>query len=227
MPEELSLALLAELEACAKQYTGCPKTADLTFDEAIEFTADQFGFLNIGEIRLAFRLAAAGEFEGVSLRAYYGTFTVGMLGEVLAAYRQYREELVKHARRMESEATEADSAEARRKAHDREQWAARRLAGLLSAETLTVEDCMAYDHDYFLESGQLQYTPEEKMQAWKDAYGLAVSEYRERAERGALGVRLVLQKVANQQHDDGFEQVRIMFAKRLLVLRWIVSQRDK
>lgn len=82
-------AMQLELEHCATSYCGCPNTSAETMKEATRFVEDQFGHLCVPEIREAFRLAAAGKIEA-SLAAYHGTFSVRILGEVLAAYEDHR-----------------------------------------------------------------------------------------------------------------------------------------
>lgn len=221
------LALSAELEDCARTYTGCAKTDDLVFDEAVEFVIERFGYLNISEIRQAFRLAGAGEIGPVKLEAYFGTFTIVMLGSVLSAYKTYRDKISAAVVFAEKEAGLTRHEELSSRNHDRKKWAEGRLAGLLGNEGLSVDGCMVYDHEYFTESGQMEYSEEEKREAWKDAYPLTIREYQGRLESGSVGVQFVLQKVANQQHDEGFQATRIMFAKRLLVLRWIEKLRTQ
>lgn len=228
MPDQLSLALTADLETCARQYTGCPNTKTLVFDEAVDFIADQFNFLNIGEIRLAFRLAAAGYFEGVNLRAYYGTFTVGMLGEVLVAYRQYRDELVKNARRVESETAALDSGEARKRAHDMEAWEQNRMKVLLMLHEPTADNCTVYDYEFLTRRGEITLSDDEKKAMFQRRYELVVREiYRDMEDATAYRKREMLNEIEQGKqgkYSDGFRAKMIAAGKRLAVLDWIKNK---
>jgi len=225
MPDQLSLTLTADLEACARQYTGCPNTRDMVFDEAVEFIADQFHFLNIGEIRLAFRLAAAGYFDGVNLRAYYGTFTVGMLGEVLVAYRDFRDELVKQARRMESETAALDSGEARKKQHDMEAWEQNRIKALLMLHEPTASNVTVYDYEFLTRRGEIELTDDEKKAMFQRRYELVVREiYRDMEDATAYRKREMLNEIEQGKqgkYTEGFRAKMIAAGKRLAVLDWI------
>lgn len=228
MPEGIFLALGADLEACAKQYTGCPNTKEMTFDESVEFVLEQFNFLNIGEIRLAFRLAAAGYLEGVSLRAYYGTFTVGMLGEVLAAYREYRDELVKQARRMENEAAALDTGEARKKAHDMEAWETNRMKVLLMLHEPTADNCTAYDYDFLTRRGEINLNDDEKKAMFQRRYDLVVREmYRSMEDATPYRKREMLNEIEQAKqgkYTEGFRSKMTVAGKRLAVLDWIENK---
>lgn len=229
MPDQLFMALTADLEACARQYTGCPNTKEMIFDEAVEFIADQFHFLNIGEIRLAFRLAAAGQFEGVNLRAYYGTFTVGMLGEVLVAYREYRDELVKNARRAENETAALDTGAERKKQHDMEAWEQNRMKVLLMLHEPTAANCTAYDYEFLTKRGEIVLTDEEKKAMFQRRFELVSREmYRDMEDATPYRKREMMNEIEQARqgkYTEGFKAKMQVAGKRLAVLDWIEKKK--
>ena len=228
--EMFMLALVAELEGCAKQYTGCPNTKDLVFDEAAEFVIDQFGFLNIGEIRLAFRLAAAGEFEGVTLRAYFGTFTVGMLGEVLAAYKEYRGEAVRHFRTVENASAALQSGEERQRQHDMEAWEQNRIKFLKLLHEPTIDNCTAYDYEFLTRRGEINLTHEQKKAMLQRRFDAVVKEIH-RDMDGATPYRrkemtAEIESARKGKYSEGFKNKMVIAGRRLAVLDWINNQRE-
>ena len=223
------LALVAELESCAKQYTGCPNTKGLTFDEAAEFVIDQFGGLNIGEIRLAFRLAAAGEFEGVKLIAYYGTFTVGMLGEVLAAYKEYRGEAVRHFRTIENVSAALQSGEERQRKHDMEAWENNRIKFLRILHLPTIDSVTVYDYEFLTRRGEISLTDDQKRAMIERCVTQTIFEIHRDME-GATQYRrkellAEIEQAKSGKYTVGFRNKMAVIGKRLAVLDWILLQR--
>jgi len=94
-------ALSDELTFCATYYSGARGVSDDLVAEAIESTVSRFGDLGVSEIREAFRLASAGELGDVDMKAYYGQFTIVILGAVLNAYRLYRTRIAQAIRRAQ------------------------------------------------------------------------------------------------------------------------------
>lgn len=95
--ERLVFGLKIDLEFCAATYCGAPNTLPETIGEGVKFVQAQFSHFNITEIREAFRLAAAGKIEA-DLKAFYGLFTIQMLGNVLRAYDDYRTAIFREVR---------------------------------------------------------------------------------------------------------------------------------
>ena len=221
-PEPALAALGLELEYCAKAYCGAAKTDDLVYDELVEFVVTQYGHLAVGEIREAFRLAAAGKLGEVNLASYYGLFTVAMLGEVLNAYGRYRQQIVAELMKVEK------AMALPKRTWDSAAWAEQRLTALLGTEGLTVDHVTAFDYEYFHSTGQLTYTDEEKRAAWNDARGAALADLQRAAEleKNFFKQKEMRDLVARVVEgvgatEDNFVQRRTVLAKRLLVVRWI------
>ena len=89
--------LHAEIKFCATTYCAAPNTEKDVISESVRFVSTQFGNFNISEIREAFRLAAAGSIEA-DLTAYYGMFSVNILGRVLSTYQDHRTQAYREVR---------------------------------------------------------------------------------------------------------------------------------
>ncbi len=218
--EAHAIALLAaELQVRAKQYTGCVKTDDMVFDECVEFVIERFGGLHIDEIRHAFRLAASGELGEVSLDAYFGTFTVAMLGKVLIAYEEYRKKIGKAVMEAERKAGFAESQVLKSTNWDSEQWARGRMSFFMSGREIAVDDVSVADFKYFVD-GKFDFPQSEKREDWQKAWDLSIADVQASIGRGEVGMSVLLNKVQDGGHDEGFRDKRIKYYKRLLVLRW-------
>lgn len=81
-----------ELKSIATSYCGAQdnKIESFVWKECVEFVRANFAHIGVNELREAFSLAAARKFEGVEMTAYYGRFSVEILGRVLTAYDEHR-----------------------------------------------------------------------------------------------------------------------------------------
>lgn len=228
-------ALTFALEACAKVYCGGTKTDSVVYEEAVTFTMQQFGHLNVAEIRQAFALGAAGSLDlgTEDMTTFYGLFTIGMLGKILKAYDQYRKRIVAELQRAESEAVAMEVQ--KRKMWDEEAWGQSRLAKFQSLENPAYTDFSETDYNYFEKSGQLIPAQDEKRKAWEDAKAFAIQEFEAEAHneltaRKNLQQSIALKKVAQDGREgvenEKFTARRTSIAKQLLVMRWVESKRE-
>lgn len=212
------IALSAELEFCAISYCGAAKTDELVYDEVVVFVMERFGHLGFKEIREAFRLAAAGEFE-IDLSTYYGLFTVKLMGSVLNGYNQYRNRVVQEFTRAQSDKEADDKLNLRKENWDMEAWAEQRISNLRQLENPNYHYFTAHDYDYFTKTGRLKFTEEQKRKAWIDSHQFAYTELATTATTFSL--RQQLQRVNLGQPDEGYKSKRICIAQQLLVMRWL------
>lgn len=219
-----------ELEACAKTYVACPNTDESAFDEIIEFVADKFGGLNVAEIREAFRLVAAKEID-VDLRAWYGQFTVMMMGEVLTAYMEWRERL----QRLVLEKLAADRAakrEAERLAnHDPTEWETRRAAWLLELSQPTINQVTSYDFQWLERSGKMELTREERWDLFEAAFEPTIEQLLTENENESpfrkSEIRRQITHARNGHPDTGFCARQRANAQRLAVVNWIIQSQTQ
>ena len=219
-----------ELEACAKTYVACPNTDDEAFDEIIEFVAAKFGGLNVSEIREAFRLVAAKEI-GVDLKAWYGQFTVMMMGEVLTAYMDWRERLQRLVLEQMAQEREAKRAAARAANHDSSDWEARRAEWLLKKTAPTVEMVTAYDFEWLQRAGQIELTREERWDMFEKAFEPTIEQLlAENATSGPfkkIEVNKQITAARMGEPDAGFCARQRAMAQRLAVVNWIIQTQNQ
>lgn len=157
-----------ELAYCAQHYSGAHDVPDELMDEALEFVSTRFGGIGVDEIREAFRLAAAGDLGELNMKAYYGHFTIVILGTVLHAYLDYRSRVVQALARKERE---QQIEEAQQRARDywstaeglaeQQVWIDARIAAL-SGRELTVDDVTVYDYRILEQRGVISLSAPEK-----------------------------------------------------------------
>ena len=223
-PSRAALELTVIVEFCAKTYCGGVKTERIVYEEAVRFAMARFGHLNPEEIKQAFSLGASGSLD-VNMATYYGIFTVSMLGEILLAYDNYRSRIVMEILRVEREQQEAN----KKSTWDENEWGRQRLRKFQNLESPTYSDFSETDYNYFLKTGDLVHTQEEKRKAWDDARLFAIQEFEADAHT-ELTTRKnqqlsILLKNAAQAGSDGAENEkftirRTAIAKSLLVMRW-------
>lgn len=173
-----SAVLQLEIEDCAAAYCAAPNTEGETIVEAVRFALSQFGHLNIGEVREAFRLAAAGKIE-VDLNAYHGLFSVRILGSVLSAYADYRTQIAREIRSREN-AAHLDTENAQRADAMKEHFGtlADNLAELQEVNTRYArwQDLPYWFCRRLIEESTLKVTIEEKSRVWIEAKHWAVNQ---------------------------------------------------
>ena len=94
--EEATEGVLRMLYLCASLYMGAkpPENKDdvdkiMLYQKAASFILDNFAWISAKEIDEAFALASSGKIKA-NLKAYYGTFSIEAIGELLQAYKVYR-----------------------------------------------------------------------------------------------------------------------------------------
>lgn len=97
--EDVVQSVGAMLVLCAKMYCGMQEGKMLpeTIQESVRFIYKHHKNIGVNEIREAFSLAAANTFNGINMTAYFGIFTVAMLGDILSAYNLYRNPIIARA----------------------------------------------------------------------------------------------------------------------------------
>ena len=222
--EVATVSLIDELTYCATNFSGARDVPDDMLDEAAEFVATRFGQLAVVEIREAFRLAAAGEIGDVDMKAYYGQFTIVILGAVLSAYVIYRTRITAGIKRAQSEAEAEAAAATRREQWDETEWATNRLQTLKQLafdHALTMNDVAEIDYTTFERLGM--YTPDEdkKRAAWERSDAAVRSEIAT-AAMSDISMRTMLQHLTTSFAKE-FQDKRVGWCRRRLVVDWVQS----
>lgn len=219
----LAMACLGdELAYCAQHYSGAHDVPDELMDEALEFVSTRFGGIGVDEIREAFRLAAAGDLGELNMKAYYGQFTIVILGTVLHAYLEYRCRVVQALSRKERE-MQIQIAEERARDYwttpeglsEQQAWIDARIAAL-SGRQLDVAEVTVYDYRILEQRGLISLSAEEK---W--ALVAQGREMLEALHRKAMAVAATSKqrREAGEMLKDLEEKSRAM-AQRIAVRNW-------
>jgi hypothetical protein len=213
------VAMAAVLKNCAKTYCGASKIDELTIEEMAVFVLDRFGMYGIGEIELAFSLAASGELgDDVDLKAYYGQFSVAALGGVLNAYRDYRSAVVTELHRLNSKLELA----APKPVFDLDVFVQDRMTSLLSRDNFTVSDFTKFDYEVFVDTVKICLLPKaECFEIWDksiDAVNLQLASK-------ALSDREA-RKLVNWVKNPKFEEMRKNWSRSEVLRRWFTGLRD-
>lgn len=130
--DELRAALLirTEVKYCATAFCAAPNTESTTIDECAATILLHYAHLNLAEIREAFRMASVGEIE-VNMNAYYGLFSVRIVGDILSAYNEHRMQASRQVRaRLQAEQDAAENAQRAEALKDRFGTLAEQFAAL-------------------------------------------------------------------------------------------------
>lgn len=221
------VALSDELTYCAMNYSGAREVSEDLMTEAIEFTATRFGGLGVGEIREAFRLAAAGELGDVDMKAYYGQFTIVILGAVLSAYQVYRRRIAQAIQRAEQEAEDRQRELTKAEEWSTEAWAQMRLTTLQNMETVGMSDVGETDYLTFKELGWMVVNKAKAEEIW------AESERQVRVELATeamsnVSFRNLLDQVARglESATKTVHDKRVGWSRRKYVLHWLSESRS-
>lgn len=223
-------ALSAELEFVAQAYCGGVNTKEMVWDECMDFVVSRFGLLNISEIRHAFRLAASGELGDLNLKAFYGAFTVSMLGDVLNKYWSHRQSIYNLARRVESAQLMVSSQSEKRNNYDVEAFKVNRKKFLLLLDSPTVDQVTVYDYQFLSEMGEIDLSPDEKWLVFDRAKPLVIRDLtNELGQLGQFRGKHLIKRIEDAKKGspcEDFLASQRSIAQRLSVLDWIASKRN-
>jgi hypothetical protein len=182
--EEMMLTLPAAIELIALSYCGAVLGERLmdTVMECYDFLKDGYPALALEEIKRAFVLATNGTIEA-DLIAYYGNFTVGMLGKVLMAYMVYRNRIqnrLKHAEKVQLEEEKERKLQDYYKSPAGQQQVDAYYEGVLKryveAPELHLQQVSSRVYVYLEKMGRLQLTPAQKWAYFDRAKELYAAE---------------------------------------------------
>jgi len=174
--DQSELAISGIIMKCALVYSGMQQSAilDAIIETCTEFILQHFGNLGLHEIEEAFKLAAAGKISA-DMRAYYGRFTCGILGDVLTAYYEERKHAVAAIRDAEEQIERQAAEEAKKIAlnADAQKYA---IEHFHSSVWDSWQQVPVHYYDILHGAGLLQYTDEEKLEIWQQACAICQEE---------------------------------------------------
>ena len=239
-PADAEQALIGALYLCTALYMGVKKdrTPDEIYQAGAQFILNNFGFLSIADIKQAFELAAAKRLQ-VDLKAYYGTFDIEAIGELLNAYKLFRNtalNAVQSAIKKEQQRQQEEAQKEMKNADARAAFCAEVLKWVAMAKEEippfdTWQEIPAAKVTAAFESEALKLDGEIKKQIWKQAGLEAVKKMRqEKAQQVAAGllsaghVKQFLDDIKNGIEVKGLQEKRKVIYAQLLLWHFVKPQ---
>lgn len=236
--EELMILLPNEIQMIAISYCGAVLGDVLrdTASECFEFLMTMYGEISFPEIKRAFALTASCMIEG-DLTAYYGNFTVRILGEVLARYMVYRRRIESALLQVEKE-TAAAEAEKQKAAYYKttagqyqlnEFWE-NQLKKYAAMEEIDATKVTSKVYEYLDKCGKLRLTADQKWDYFERAKILYQAELRNEMHTAPAVKRVTLHQILAQLNQNLEEKVALNedihvrlagLAKRLAVVDYV------
>ena len=225
----------------ANSYTGAnyknpPNQSDLaSLRTCTNFVCDMYPQISINELELAFKLAAAGKFDGVNLETYFGKFTVTILGKILKAYTQLRNKvIIQQGKLIEQEMKEQEK-QLEKILNDKTQkdivskFTDLRALFLNHGEIPQKENINAYWAKILINTGHIEFTDKEKNQIWFEAKELTTKENKASLHSSTTtsnqkqSMRAILRAIAGGDKHGDFENKCIKNYSKLLILKSIIK----
>lgn len=235
---EVIASLTADMEWVARVYCGINLEDDDDFVETcVTFVLKNFAHLGVDELKESFSLAAAGKLGEIDLSAYYGKFTVKILGEVLRKYQSFRNRVVQELRKVQEKIAEAEQTARQRVNQEKWRqehrvWCENRLKQLITSENIGTNKIALPLYDYLVETGKLDISKEEKWALMERAKPIAKASFQsdlasETNHYKKLALSAMLEQVDAGKQIDRFKNWQTVVARQLAVLDWINEQKNQ
>ncbi len=185
--EDVVKSVGAMISICATMYCGMQENKMLveTIQESVRLVYKHYPQISVNEIREAFSMAAANRFEQVNMTAYYGTFTVSMLGDILSAYIEFRRPIIAEAIRIITEQEAKLSKELERE--QRNEYTKKNIQEEIDAAIIAVQsgselvweswqDVPVHYAEIAVLNGWIEVSDSFKKEVWERSKALAVEE---------------------------------------------------
>lgn len=214
---------------CARLYCGMKDSEIMkeTVIEAAKFTIQKFSHIGVNEIKDAFQMAAANEFQDVNMTAYFGQMSISTLGDILDAYTKHRNKTI---------AKYLDLKEKAQKQYDREvekeeknNAARQKIKNDIEAAIISIQQGIQYWQSWrdvpihyaeiAVSEGWIEVSPEFKKRVWEESKILAKKELIETAQdfsnllEAKNAKQLLMQNIEKEIISEPAKRI---YAKRLI-----------
>jgi len=229
--KDVALNVSATLAICSSIYCGMQtsKTTELLFQEATNFVYKFYSYLGIEEIKEAFAMSSANYFDGIDMKAYFGTFTIAMLGDILTAYGNYRNKVIFKTQQE----FEKQNAEQKRNEKISELSALHRVEVLKKLSEAkgknlyeSYEQIPTYYCQILIDNNLLNIAHERKVQIWEQAKELSKREFQLIAGNTnrifeAKSARNILEQITSGLENQNFKDSATRIYSKLLVFEYL------
>jgi hypothetical protein len=199
------------------------------FQEATNFVYKFYSYLGIEEIKEAFAMSSANYFDGIDMKAYFGTFTIAMLGDILTAYGNYRNKVIFKTQQE----FEKQNAEQKRNEKISELSALHRVEVLKKLSEAkgknlyeSYEQIPTYYCQILIDNNLLNIAHERKVQIWEQAKELSKREFQLIAGNTnrifeAKSARNILEQITSGLENQNFKDSATRIYSKLLVFEYL------
>jgi len=177
--QKIAPVIAENIMICARLYC-VMKDSDImkeTIIESAKFVLAKFGHLGVREIKDAFQMAAANEFEDVNMTAYYGQMSISTLGDILDAYTKHRNKTIAKYLELKDKAQKQYDKEVEKQ--ERNNAARQKIKTDIEAAIISIQqgiyfwrewqDVPANYAEVAVAEGWIEVSPEFKKRVWEES----------------------------------------------------------
>lgn len=227
--QKIAPVIAENLMICAALYCGMAEGEIMkqTIIEASKFVLAKFNHLGVSEIKDAFQMAAANEFDDVNMTAYYGQMSIATLGDILDAYTKHRNKTIAKYLELKDKAQKQYDKEVERE--ERNNAARQKIKTDIEAAIISIQqgvlfwkewqDVPVHYAEIALKNNWLELSDEFKTRIWNESKELAKRQLIETAQdhSNLLEARKAKQiLMQNIESEIISEPAKRIYAKRLI-----------
>ena len=190
--QKIAPVIAENLMICAALYCGMAEGEIMkqTIIEASKFVLAKFSHLGVSEIKDAFQMAAANEFEDVNMTAYFGQMSISTLGDILDAYTKHRNKTIAKYLELKDKAQKQYDKEVEKE--ERNNAARQKIKTDIDAAIISIQqgiyfwqswqDVPVHYAEIAIANGWLEVSGEFKTRIWNESKELAKKELIETAQ---------------------------------------------
>jgi hypothetical protein len=227
--QSIGPVLAQNIMICATLYCGMSEGEIMkqTIIEASKFVMAKFSHLGVSEIKDAFQMAAANEFEDVNMTSYYGQMSIATLGDILDAYTKHRNKTIAKYLELKDKAQKQYDKEVEKE--ERNNAARQKIKTDIEAAIISIQQGVQYWQTWqdvpvhyaetAVSEGWLEVSPEFKKMIWEESKELAKRQLIETAQdlsnfaEAKKAKHLLMQNVESQIISEPAKRI---YAKRLI-----------
>jgi hypothetical protein len=227
--QSIGPVLAQNIMICATLYCGMSEGEIMkqTIIEASKFVMAKFSHLGVSEIKDAFQMAAANEFEDVNMTSYYGQMSIATLGDILDAYTKHRNKTIAKYLELKDKAQKQYDKEVEKE--ERNNAARQKIKTDIEAAIISIQqgvqfwptwqDVPVHYAETAVAEGWLEVSPEFKKMIWEESKELAKRQLIETAQdlsnfvEAKKAKQLLMQNVESQIISEPAKRI---YAKRLI-----------
>ena len=190
--QKIAPVIAENLMICAALYCGMAEGEIMkqTIIEASKFVLAKFSHLGVSEIKDAFQMAAANEFDDVNMTAYFGQMSISTLGDILDAYTKHRNKTIAKYLELKDKAQKQYDKEVEKE--ERNNAARQKIKTDIDAAIISIQqgiyfwqswqDVPVHYAEIAIANGWLEVSGEFKTRIWNESKELAKKELIETAQ---------------------------------------------